>query len=427
MGFVRKDDKNGRGWTTRARAAPEPHGRQPHRQPHRHNPHRKGPRRRARTSGVVLGLALAGIVSGACAQPPEDGWPPAPGVRDDRASASVTDSPASVTDHPASAPGSSAPASDAPASGPGRSALSGGDAEPPARGDGVAPLAGTALALAESAERIRKEAAAPSKGTAGGRGTPKGRGTRAAPGDPEDPADRERRRAAAEKWGLAEPPLLPPPPPRTKPELHTPPGFRRGSDMTGLPHVIARVPTDDPVVFLTIDDGDHKDPRLLRMLDELDVPVSAFLSHYLIRDGYDYFRTLRAQGSRVQNHTLDHPYLTSLSYAGQREQICGQQRHLEREIGERPRLLRPPYGAYDRDTLRAATACGIDVVPLWAAEAFPGRMEFRDGKRLRPGDIVLTHFRGPRDWDGTMPDVVRRVLRTATGQGLAVALLEDYV
>ncbi|WP_443289735.1 polysaccharide deacetylase family protein [Streptomyces sp. 6N223] len=239
----------------------------------------------------------------------------------------------------------------------------------------------------------------------------------------------ERRVVAAREWGLRRVPLLPPPPPEPgdRPRLTSEPGQISGS---GLPPVITRVPTDDKVVFLTIDDGAEKDPRLLRMLRELEIPASGFLTDYVARDGYDYFRRARREGTRMHNHTVNHHEMPRLSYGEQREEICRQQRILEREIGERPTLFRPPYGAYDRDTLRAAANCGVRAVPLWAEEAFPDRIEWSspDGS-LHPGDIILTHFRGPDEWrgGGDMTDMLRRVLDTVTAQGFAVARLEDYI
>ncbi|MEU4685150.1 polysaccharide deacetylase family protein [Streptomyces xinghaiensis] len=240
------------------------------------------------------------------------------------------------------------------------------------------------------------------------------------------------RPAVARGWGLRSAPLSPPPRPVVKPVLTTPEALRRGPHRPedGLPHVITRVPTDDRVIFLTIDDGADKDPRLLRMVRELNVPVSAFLTHSLAREDYGYFRRLRDLGAGMQNHTLTHPYLPALPYEKQRREICAQQDNLERETGVRPTMFRPPFGGYDRATLRAAASCGIEVVPLWSQEVFPGRTEYRRGAldgRFHPGDIVLTHFRGPAHWKGDMRDVLRRVLDQATEEGFAVALLEDYV
>ncbi|MBM7437105.1 polysaccharide deacetylase family protein [Streptomyces sp. HB132] len=233
--------------------------------------------------------------------------------------------------------------------------------------------------------------------------------------------------AVAKKWGLAKLPLVAPAPPVVKPRITTRDGFEvEGGE--SLPPVFTTVPTKERVVFLTMDDGAEKDPELLRMMTELKIPYSAFLSDYVVSDDYGYFKDMQARGVTLNNHTLNHRYLPGLSKADQRREICGEQDKLEKYFGKRPTLFRPPYGNYNADTLRVAGSCGIEAVPLWAAEAFPDHMEWREWDRdLHPGDIILTHFRGDEDWEGSMPDMIRRVMKTVTDKGYAVARLEDYV
>ncbi|MEV3928873.1 MULTISPECIES: polysaccharide deacetylase family protein [unclassified Streptomyces] len=234
--------------------------------------------------------------------------------------------------------------------------------------------------------------------------------------------------AAARRWGLAKTPLAAPEPPAEKPHLTTREGFEVEGGGEDLPPVFTTVPTKERVVFLTMDDGAEKDPELLRMMTELKIPYSAFLSDYVVSDDYGYFKDMQARGVTLNNHTLNHRYLPGLSKADQRREICGEQDKLEKYFGKRPTLFRPPYGNYNGDTLRIAKSCGIKAVPLWAAEAFPDHMEWREWDRdLHPGDIILTHFRGDEDWDGSMADMVRRVMKTVTDKGYAVARLEDYV
>lgn len=242
-------------------------------------------------------------------------------------------------------------------------------------------------------------------------------------------AARAARVAAAKKWKLAQPPLEAPAPPAVKPRITTRKGFE--TDGEGLPPVFTTVPTKQKVVFLTIDDGAEKDPALLRMMSELKLPYSAFLSDYLVKEDYGYFRRMQTSqpgGIGLYNHTLHHRYLPGLDYDDQKREICGMQDVIQKQFGKRPALFRPPYGNYNEDTLRAAKSCGVKAVPLWASEAFPDHMEWREWDRdLHPGDIILTHFRGKEDWKGTMPDMIRRVMKTVTAKGYAVARLEDYV
>ncbi|WP_405613499.1 polysaccharide deacetylase family protein [Streptomyces sp. NBC_01508] len=235
------------------------------------------------------------------------------------------------------------------------------------------------------------------------------------------------RAVAAKKWKLAKTPLAAPAPPAVKPRITTRKGFEV-TDGETLPPVFTNVPTKDKVVFLTIDDGAEKDPELLRMMTELKIPYSAFLSDYVINDDYAYFKKMQARGVSLHNHTLTHPYLPGLSYEEQKREICGQQEKIEKRYGKRPELFRPPYGNYNAGTLRAAKSCGVKAVPLWSSEAFPDHMEWREWDRdLHAGDIVLTHFRGKEDWKGSMPDMIRHVMKTITDKGYAVAKLEDYV
>ncbi|RST01294.1 polysaccharide deacetylase family protein [Streptomyces sp. WAC07149] len=240
-------------------------------------------------------------------------------------------------------------------------------------------------------------------------------------------AAQQARIAAAKKWRLAKTPLLAPAAPKTKPEITTREGFEV-EDQEELPPVFTTVPTEDKVVFLTVDDGAEKDPEFIRMMSELKIPYTAFLSDYLVRDNYPYFKEMQAAGVTLNNHTLNHRYMPGLSYEQQREEICGQQDTIQRQFGKRPTLFRPPYGNYNQDTLKAAKSCGIKAVPLWNAEAFVNRMDYREWDRdLHPGDIILTHFRGREDWKGTMPDMIRHVMKTVTDKGYAVARLEDYL
>ncbi|WP_329337972.1 polysaccharide deacetylase family protein [Streptomyces sp. NBC_01352] len=217
------------------------------------------------------------------------------------------------------------------------------------------------------------------------------------------------------RWGLAAP-LAPAPRPAARPPAARP----------GLPPVVHHVRTRDRVVFLTYDDGAEKDPRFVDMVRELRLPVSMFLTDSVVGPGYGHFARLQSVGASIQNHTLDHPALRGLPYAGQRAEICGQQDKLRSRFGIRPRLFRPPYGTYDTTTLRAAADCGLSAVVLWRASAENGDLTFTEGEsRLRPGDIVSMPSREPTG--DTLAERTTRLLRQIQGRGLTVGRLEDYL
>lgn len=224
------------------------------------------------------------------------------------------------------------------------------------------------------------------------------------------------RPGAYARWGLREPLRPAPAPPARKPDR---------------PFVVDRVPTRDKVVFLTFGDGAAEDSAFVRLVDELNLPVSVFLTDSATSPGHGRFDRLRQAGGgpgTVQNHGVGQVYLPGLPYAGQRAQICGQRDRLEARFGTGPRLFRPPYGAYNNQTLRAAGDCGADAVVLWRVSARGGDLRYARGGRLRPGDIVLAYPRGPGELKGpALTETTVRVLRSIQEQGFAVARLEDYL
>ncbi|MGW0086092.1 polysaccharide deacetylase family protein [Streptomyces sp. NPDC003393] len=220
------------------------------------------------------------------------------------------------------------------------------------------------------------------------------------------------------RWGLAAP-LSPPPSARP---------LRRTARDSAPPPVLDHVRTDDRVVFLTYDDGAERDPRFVDMVRELRLPVGMFLTDSVVGPGQGHFGRLLAAGADLENHTLDHPLLRGLPYRAQRAEICGQRDKLHARFGVRARLFRPPYGAYDTTTLRAAADCQVSAVVLWRASMKETDLRFTHGSHsLRPGDIVLVAA-GDDDLDGPpLRTRTIRLLRKIQQAGLAVGRLEEYL
>lgn len=199
---------------------------------------------------------------------------------------------------------------------------------------------------------------------------------------------------------------------------------RSGTSEPGGGHVkpMYGVRTKDRVVFLTIDDGVTRDPGMAGVLRDAGIRATFFLTAQYVRADPAFFgRLARETGSLIENHTLTHPNLKGRSAADQRKEICGASDDYARDFGRRPTLLRPPYGSHDPTTFHVAADCGIAHIVNWSAEVANGRMAFAVGDRLRPGDIVLAHFR--RTFAEDIAEFVRQFRRA----GLEPALLEDYV
>ncbi|MFJ9519055.1 polysaccharide deacetylase family protein [Kitasatospora sp. NPDC101801] len=223
------------------------------------------------------------------------------------------------------------------------------------------------------------------------------------------------------KWGLT---ALPPAPaaPADKPVKLT---------ATGPVPVFSEVPTKDKVVFVTIDDGAEKDPKFVEMITDLKIPISMFLTRDIVKDDYGYFKPLQALGNHVHNHTTDHAQLSKVSAEKQKSEVCDAQTALTQQYGKAPLLFRPPYGdgAHTPQLNTSVQQCGPRAIVLWRESMQIHDMQYQAAdKKLKPGDIVLAHFRGPKDLKGeTMTEMFAELLRRIQEQGFAVARLEDYI
>jgi peptidoglycan/xylan/chitin deacetylase (PgdA/CDA1 family) len=184
-----------------------------------------------------------------------------------------------------------------------------------------------------------------------------------------------------------------------------------------------RIPTEQPVAFLTVDDGQTKDPDSIKVLEQSGVPLTIFLAVRVVSNFPEFFEAMARRGAVVETHTMTHPHLRSLSYADQKAELCDSADRLAEWYGRRPLYFRPPWGEQNDDTLRAAWDCGLKVGFGWTEHFEGGVLKFSTPgqTKIHPGDIILMHFR-----DGYPQDFITAV-NAIKRAGLTPALLEDYV
>jgi peptidoglycan/xylan/chitin deacetylase (PgdA/CDA1 family) len=225
------------------------------------------------------------------------------------------------------------------------------------------------------------------------------------------------------KYGLK--PFAPaPPPPAVKPVK---------TDLP-LPPVVSYVPLplDQKLCFLTIDDGAEKDPAFIQMVQDFRIPVTMFLTDAMIKDDYDYFKKLLDTGyCTIQNHTLTHPNMVQMSPERQKKEIQGQEAKLKAEYGVTPYLFRAPYGNSDKTTQEICKESGIKALMYWRATFQKQGFQWQAAdKKLRAGDVLLAHFRGPKVLGKGWPEMhvlMTNLFRIVQDQGFTFARLEDYV
>lgn len=185
--------------------------------------------------------------------------------------------------------------------------------------------------------------------------------------------------------------------------------------------VVSRIDTTDPVVFLTIDDGAIRDPRVAELLARRKIPATLFLNEAYYRADPGYFALAASGGGSINSHSRTHTQLTRLSESAQRNEICGMRDVLGEYMPNPGHLFRAPYGLSNEATQRAAATCGINAILKWRAAINNGQVQFQQGSILRPGDIVLSHFRTDL-YEGLLA-----FLAEAERAGLTVAPVENYL
>ncbi len=194
--------------------------------------------------------------------------------------------------------------------------------------------------------------------------------------------------------------------------------------------VTFHVKTKDPVFFITIDDGAFRSKEALELVKKHKLPVTGFLNiAYAVQD-WDYFREITSFGGAIQNHTMHHLSLVD-PRTDIKDEVCRAQKIFQRHIETRPVWLRPPYGAggftfgstadQRKKIAQISSSCGITHIVMWDSEILHGKLLLRSGSKMKPGDIVLMHFRPELKSD------LEVLLREGRKAGLTPAPLEEYL
>lgn len=182
------------------------------------------------------------------------------------------------------------------------------------------------------------------------------------------------------------------------------------------------------LVTLTFDDGPFPEttPAVLRVLARHKVHASFFvIGRYLDGDeprakaSREVLKEVIAAGHLVGNHTHDHTKLTgaNVTHTQMLEQIDQGASSIERAIGKRPILFRPPFGELDELGRAAVRERGLDLV-LWSVEKsdmlrddshevfreLVGQIEYKEGGIVLLHDIRWTSIHALRELLGWLHD-----------------------
>lgn len=162
---------------------------------------------------------------------------------------------------------------------------------------------------------------------------------------------------------------------------------------------LARLPTDERVVWLTIDDGPSDDTAaMLDLLDRHGAKATFFIVGERAQARPALVQAMRDRGHGIGNHSADHPDLRfwRLGPGAMEDQIGRNQSILTAITGETPRWFRSVVGMTNPFVGLSLKRHGLARV-AWSARGFdgvdcePDKVVARITRDIAPGAIVLLH------------------------------------
>jgi peptidoglycan/xylan/chitin deacetylase (PgdA/CDA1 family) len=155
---------------------------------------------------------------------------------------------------------------------------------------------------------------------------------------------------------------------------------------------------DQTQIALTVDDGPDPvyTPRILDIFRDHAVKATFFVVGGAAEQYPKIVLRMKKEGHDVGSHSYSHPYFHRLSWSGAMREIGMTGWVLDRLLGEKCKLFRPPHGKLSLRSLIPAWAAGQQVV-MWNVDlkdyrASLGEVEARlDQTVFAGGDIILYH------------------------------------
>lgn len=157
-------------------------------------------------------------------------------------------------------------------------------------------------------------------------------------------------------------------------------------------------PADQRHIALTFDDGPTEQTlEILAILRRQAVPATFFCIGQRVRQQPAIVQQMQVEGHLIANHSFSHGYFFDLLSTNQFwHELQQTDEAIQKAIGRRPRLFRPPYGVTTPGLAAAIrqggyTCVGWNVRTMDTVTPDATQLRHRAVKGLAPGTIFLFH------------------------------------
>lgn len=156
--------------------------------------------------------------------------------------------------------------------------------------------------------------------------------------------------------------------------------------------------TKEKLVALTFDDGpdDYYTPIILDILKEKNVPATFFVLGTQITYFPEMMKRIVNEGHGIGNHSWSHPDFKHKWSSKVREEILSTQQEIQKVVGRKPDLIRPPHGSFTKADMAVFNEIGMKSI-LWSVDTLDWSGTKADEivetvhRQISPGGIILQH------------------------------------
>lgn len=142
--------------------------------------------------------------------------------------------------------------------------------------------------------------------------------------------------------------------------------------------------------------GNEHTKSILDILDQYQVKTTFFMVQFWAEKFPDDVLEIYNRGHEIGNHSSTHPNMAKLSIEDMTKELKGAEDAIEKIIGQKPTVFRPPFGAYSNSLIEVCETNGYyviqwDVDSLDWKEITAEQIVDRVTRNVKPGSIVLFH------------------------------------
>lgn len=196
---------------------------------------------------------------------------------------------------------------------------------------------------------------------------------------------------------------------------------------------VTEIVEEQKVIALTFDDGpDLKyTPQVLDILLEKNIKATFFIVGVQINKYPEVVLRMVEEGHLIANHTYYHPNLTTLNKAELLKELDDTDDLIESIVGFKPQIVRPPYGAINKEVRQRIEETGRSIVMWnidprdWASTPVKEMYENVMTNARDKGNILFHSF-GGKQIQNTV-DLLPDVIDSLTEEGYTFVTVDQYL